>query len=241
MTWSIVAKDERTGAFGTLCASKALAVGAVVPYGAGRTGALATQALANPFFGVDGLRMLQEGCASRHVAEALTAADGGRDHRQFHLVDRDGAPAAYTGSACIGWSGSVAGPSVSVAGNMLTGQEVVEATLNAYLAASALDFDERLIVAMEAGERLGGDKRGRQSCAIRIWTDAPFPNFDLRVDDHLEPLQELRRLWRLAHQGYVPFQRALPSRSNPVGCTDREAIYRMCANYAEAWNAGNAE
>lgn len=241
MTWSIVAKDEQTGAFGILCASKALAVGAVVPYGAGRTGVLATQAFANPFFGVDGLRMLQEGCSSQHVVATLSASDDGRDHRQLHVIDREGHPAAYTGSACIDWSGSVAGPHVSVAGNMLAGPQVVEATLNAYLAAPALDFDERLIAAMEAGEEAGGDKRGRQSCSIRIWSEAPFPSFDLRVDDHPEPLKELRRLWRLAHQGYVPFQRALPSRSSPAGCTDREAVYRMCADYAEAWNAKHPE
>lgn len=241
MTWSIVARDAQTGAFGILCASKALAVGAVVPYGAGRTGAIATQALANPFFGVDGVRLLQEGCSARDVVAALSALDEGRDHRQIHLVDREGGVSAYTGSACIGWSGNVEGPQVSVAGNMLTGQQVVDESLNAYISASALSFDERLIVAMEAGERAGGDKRGRQSCAIRIWTEAPFPSFDLRVDDHPEPLKELRRLWRLAHQGYVPFQTALPTRLKPAGCTDRDAVYRMCAEYAATWNAEHAE
>jgi uncharacterized Ntn-hydrolase superfamily protein len=94
---------------------------------------------------------------------------------------------------------------------------------------------------MEAGEAAGGDRRGRQSCAMKIWLDAPFSRFDLRVDDHPEPLTELRRLWRLAHQGYVPFQTALPSRSNPAGATDREAVYRMCEAYAAAWNAENPE
>jgi len=220
MTWSIVAHDEQTGAFGILCASKALAVGAVVPYGAGRTGVIATQAFANPFFGCDGLRMLHEGCSSQDVVSALSSSDSGRDHRQVHMIDRNGRPAAYTGAACIDWSGSVTAPHVSVAGNMLAGRQVVEATLIAYLASLALDFDERLIIAMEAGEQAGGDKRGRQSCAIRIWAEAPFPSFDLRVDDDPEPLKELRRLWRLAHQGYVPFQTALPSRSVPAGCTD---------------------
>lgn len=241
MTWSIVARDVQTGAFGVLCASRALAVGAVVPYGAGRTGVIATQAFANPFFGVDGLTMLQEGCSAQEIVSALVALDEGRDHRQVHLIDRAGRAAAHTGTACIGWSGGVGGPDVSVAGNMLAGPEVVEETLKAYLAAAPLDFDERLIVAMEAGERAGGDKRGRQSCAIRIWTEAPFPSFDLRVDDDAEPLTELRRLWRLAHQGYVPFQTALPSRSNPAGFTNRDAVYRMCSDYADAWNARHPE
>jgi len=238
MTWSILARDARTG---VLCASRALAVGAVVPYGAGRTGAIATQALANPFFGIDGLRMLQEGCPSQDIVSTLSALDEGRDHRQVHVIDRDGRVAAHTGPACIAWSGSASAPGVSVAGNMLAGPQVVAETLEAYRAATALDFDERLITAMEAGERAGGDRRGRQSCAIRIWTEAPFPSFDLRVDDHAEPLGELRRLWRLAHQGYAPFQTALPSRAKPAGLTDREAIYRMCAEYAEAWNARHPE
>jgi uncharacterized Ntn-hydrolase superfamily protein len=241
MTWSIIARDAKTGAFGVLCASRALAVGAVVPYGAGRTGAIATQAFANPFFGVDGLRMLRDGCSAQDIVCALVAADEGRDHRQVHVVDRTGSAACHTGSACIAWSGSVSAPGVSVAGNVLAGPQVVEATLDAYLAASALDFDERLIVAMEAGESEGGDSRGRQSCAIRIWSDAPFASFDLRVDDHAEPLKELRRLWRLAHQGYAPFQTALPSRAKPAGVTDRDAVYRMCADYAEAWNARHPE
>ncbi len=241
MTWSIVARDARTGAFGLLCASRALAVGAVVPYGAGRTGAIATQAFANPLFGIDGLRMLQEGCSSQDIVSTLSLLDEGRDHRQVHVIDRVGRAAAYTGSACIEWSGSACDLDVSVAGNMLAGPQVVTETLEAYLAAASLDFDERLIVAMEAGERAGGDKRGRQSCAIRIWTEAPFPSFDLRVDDHAEPLNELRRLWRLAHQGYAPFQTALPSRSKPAGLTDREAVYRLCAEYAEAWNARHPE
>lgn len=241
MTWSILARDARTGAFGMLCASRALAVGAVVPYGAGRTGVIATQAFANPCFGVDGLRMLQEGCSALETVTALSSLDEGRDHRQVHVIDRDGRVAAHTGSACIAWSGSASGPDVSVAGNMLAGPQVVEETLKVYLAAASLDFDERLIVAMEAGERAGGDKRGRQSCAIRIWTEAPFPSFDLRVDDHAEPLKELRRLWRLAHQGYAPFQTALPSRSKPAGLTDREAVYRICAEYAEAWNTRHPE
>lgn len=237
MTWSIVAHDIKTGAFGVVCASRALAVGAVVPYGAGRSGAIATQAFANPFYGVDGLKMLREGCSSQDIVSTLTVPDEGRDHRQVHVVDRAGQVAAYTGAACIEWSGSIAGPNVSVAGNMLAGPQVLTETLAAYTGASALDFEERLIVAMEAGEYAGGDRRGRQSCAIRIWNEAPFPSFDLRVDDHSEPFRELRRLWRLAHQGYVPFQTALPSRANPTGITDRDAVYRMCAEYAEMWNA----
>lgn len=241
MTWSIVARDDCTGEFGIACASRALAVGAVVPFGAGRTGALATQALANPFYGVDGLRLLQDGCSAQEAVAHLTGADAGRDHRQLHVVDCEGRSAAHTGPACLDWSGSLTAPGVSVAGNMLAGPDVLNETLAAYFGALDRDFDERLILAMEAGEQAGGDRRGRQSCALRIWSEAPFPRLDLRVDDHPEPLKELSRIWRIAHEGYVPFQRLLPSRADPVGCLDREAAYRACAEHAEAWRARHSQ
>lgn len=237
MTWSIIARDPVSGSMGLACASRALAVGSIVPHGAGRVGAIATQAFANPFYGIDGLTLLREGCSAAEAVANLTATDEGRDHRQLHIIDRAGEAACFTGAACLAWSGSAKGPQVSVAGNMLAGPEVLEATLAAYLGAPALDFDERLLAAMDAGERAGGDKRGRQSCAIRIWSEGPVASFDLRVDDHAEPLKELRRLWRLAHQGYAPFQAFLPSRRRPAGMTDREIVYRACEEYAASWNA----
>lgn len=241
MTWSIVARDAATGAFGVAVSTCAFAVGARVPAGAGRLGAIATQAFVNPLYGVDGLKLLQESRSALEIVATLTAADEGRAHRQLHVIDRDGKIAAYTGKSCIDWCGAVNGPQISVAGNMLAGPQVVEETLRAYIAASALDFDERLLVALEAGERAGGDKRGKQSAAIRIWSDEPVSSFDIRVDDHAEPLVELRRLWRLAHQRYVPFQAASPSRARPAGVTDRDELDRLCGDYAAAWNARHPE
>ncbi len=237
MTWSIVARDAATGAFGVAVSTCAFAVGARVPHGCGRVGAIATQAFVNPLYGIDGLRLLQEGRSALEIVANLTAADEGRAHRQLHLIDREGKIAAHTGSSCIDWCGAVDGPQVSVAGNMLSGPEVIGETLKAYIAASARDFDERLLLALEAGEKAGGDKRGRQSCAIRIWAGEPFATFDLRVDDHADPLAELRRLWRVAHQRYVPFQAASPSRARPAGVTDRDELDRLCAEHAAAWNA----
>jgi uncharacterized Ntn-hydrolase superfamily protein len=237
MTWSIVARDAATGAYGVAVSTCAFAVGWRVPYGGGRIGAIATQAFVNPLYGIDGLRLLQEGRSAVEIVATLTAADEGRGQRQLHVIDRDGKTASHTGQACIDWAGAVDGPQVSVAGNMLAGPAVVEDTLKAYIAGSGLDFDERLLVALEAGEKAGGDKRGKQSCAIRIWSGDPTPSFDIRVDDHAEPLTELRRLWRLAHQRAVPFDRALPSRSRPAGLSDRAELDRFCAEYAAAWNA----
>jgi len=114
---------------------------------------------------------------------------------------------------------------------------VVEKTLESYLAGAALDFDDRLLTALEAGEAAGGDKRGKQSAAIRVWTTEVFPAIDIRVDDAAEPLVELRRLWRIAHQRYVPFQAAGPSRALPGGVLDRPTLDRQCTQYAEQWNA----
>lgn len=241
MTWSIVARDAATGAFGVAVSTCAFAVGARVPAGGGRIGAIATQAFVNPLYAVDGLRLLQEGRSALEIVANLTAADEGRAHRQLHVIDREGRIAAHTGDSCIDWCGAVDGPQVSVAGNMLSGPAVVEETLKAYVKGSALDFDERLLVALEAGEKAGGDKRGKQSAAIRIWADDPFPSFDIRVDDHPEPLVELRRLWRMAHQRAIPFQKAGPSRSRPGGITDRAELDRLCTEYAAAWNEKHPE
>lgn len=237
MTWSIVAKDEKSGAYAVAVSTCAFAVGARVPYGCGGVGAIATQSFVNPFYGVDGLRLLQEARSAEEVLAFVSAADPGAPNRQAHVIDREGRTAVFTGSSCVDWCGSVSAPLVSVAGNMLAGPAVVEATLGAYLANSSKDFDERLLIALEAGEVAGGDKRGRQSAALRVWTSEVFPAIDIRVDDHADPLAELRRLWRVAHQRYVPFQAAGPTRALPGGVLDRAELDRRCTAYAEDWNA----
>jgi uncharacterized Ntn-hydrolase superfamily protein len=240
MTWSIVAKDPATGAYAVAVSTCAFAVGARVPYGCGGVGAVATQSFVNPFIGVDGLRLLQEGRSAEEAIQLPLLGDPGAANRQAHAIDRDGRTHAFTGEQCVPWCGAVAAPLVSVAGNMLAGPQVVEETLKAYLAGAALDFDDRLIAALEAGERAGGDKRGKQSAALRVWTSETFPAIDIRVDDHADPLAELRRLWRVAHQRYVPFQAAGPTRALPGGVLDRAELDRRCQAYAADWNARHA-
>jgi uncharacterized Ntn-hydrolase superfamily protein len=224
MTWSIVARDHGTGHLAVAVATKFFAVGARVPFVATGVGAIATQALINPFYGVNGLNYLRDGLSPQEVVARLTAEDSGRDHRQLHLMDAAGRIAAYTGAACVGWCGHVAGDGFSVAGNMLAGAAVIEATAAAYTAGTTLPLARRLIAAMRAGEAAGGDKRGRQSAALVIYGEEQWSDLDLRVDDHPDPLAELERLEQVSRERWVHFRRFLPNRANPAGTTDRSVI-----------------
>jgi uncharacterized Ntn-hydrolase superfamily protein len=224
MTWSIIARDRASGQFGIAVASRFFAVGVLVPRVKSHIGAIATQALVNAFFGTEGLQLLERGATAPDVVSAVTAADPGRDHRQMHVMDAQGRIAAHTGKACIDWCGHLAGDNVSVAGNMLAGASVIEDTAAAYERNAALSFPRRLIAAMRAGEAAGGDKRGKQSAALVICGDDEWPDLDLRVDDHLDPLAELERLERVSRERFVHFIRFLPSRRDRVGVTDRGVV-----------------
>ncbi|MGL4440778.1 MAG: DUF1028 domain-containing protein, partial [Bosea sp. (in: a-proteobacteria)] len=151
MTWSIVAKDPTTGQFAVAVTTCAFAVGARVPHGSGGIGAVATQSFVNPFIGIDGLRLLHEGRSAEDTLAIVVAADPGASNRQAHVIDREGRTAVFTGADCVDWCGSEAAANVSVAGNMLSGSAVVSDTLASYLANAHLDFDDRLITALEAG------------------------------------------------------------------------------------------
>ncbi len=224
MTWSIIARDSTTGQFGIAVATRFFAVGARVPYIASGVGAIATQALVNPYYGIDGLKLLREGKAPRDIIETLIAADSGHASRQLHIMDAGGRIAAHTGAECVDWCGHIEGKGFSLAGNMLAGARVLADTAAAYLAGEDLPFAQRLIAAMRAGEAAGGDKRGRQSAALLIYGSDEWPALDLRVDDHADPLSELGRLEQVSRERWVHFRQFLPTRNNPAGITDREII-----------------
>lgn len=230
MTWSLVARDP-SGAFGVAIASRFFAVGALCPAVRAAKGALSTQALMNPLYARDGLRLLDEGLGAAQVVERLVRADAGRDVRQVHVVDASGAAAAHTGARCIEWCGSRGGPGYSVAGNMLAGPQVLEETARAYERGTGLAFAQRLMDAMQAGEAAGGDKRGRQGAALLIHTTEDYPFLDLRVDDHEDPLAELRRLYAKSLERYQPFIACLPTRARPEGITDRAVIEARIAQF----------
>jgi uncharacterized Ntn-hydrolase superfamily protein len=224
MTWSIIARDSATGQFGIAVATKFFAVGARVPHVAAGFGAVATQALVNCYYGIDGVRMLREGKSPRDIVAALLAGDDGRESRQLHVMDAHGQIAAHTGKDCVDWCGHVPGDGFSVAGNMLAGAAVLDDTARTYAANQDLSFAQRLVAAMRAGEAAGGDKRGKQSAALLIHDKEDWSALDLRVDDHDDPLAELERLERVSRERWVHFRKFLPTRQNPAGITDRATI-----------------
>jgi uncharacterized Ntn-hydrolase superfamily protein len=229
MTWSIVARDRDTGRAGIAVASRFFAVGARVPFIRTGAGAVATQALVNESLGPAGLDLMAGGVPADETLRRLIAGDDGRDHRQLHLMDKDGSFAAHTGARCIEWCGHWIGEDFSAAGNMLAGPEVIEATVRTYQDARHLPFARRLLAAMYAGEAAGGDKRGKQSAALLVHDAESFPLYDIRVDDHPDPLAELSRLHGVALERFVHFRRCLPGRASPAGTIDRNEIERFVA------------
>ena len=224
MTWSIVAHDPGTGAFAVAVTTCAFAVGASCPFVQPGVGAVSTQSITNRYLGPAVLAGLARGLAPDAAIEGALAGDDGKQLRQIHVVDRHGRTAAWTGHNCVSWCGSAAAPGVSVAGNMLAGPAVVGDTLASYVGNAAADLPGRLMDALEAGQHAGGDRRGRQSAAMVLTTTEDFPDLNLRVDDHADPLAELRRLLGLWRTEGLPRLRSAPCRGMPSGVTDLDAI-----------------
>jgi uncharacterized Ntn-hydrolase superfamily protein len=224
MTWSLIALNRETGELGIAAATKFFAIGARIPFISPGIGAIATQALVNPYYGIDGLQRLREGNAPDHVLDCLLQADAGRQHRQVHMIDSNGRVAAHTGECCLTWAGHSRGECFSVAGNMLAGPEVLEQTADAYRNNCDLPLARKLVLAMRAGEAAGGDRRGRQSACLVIFRNDEWSSLDIRVDDHQDPLGELNRLERISRQEWVRYRPFVPTRIDPVGVTDHEVI-----------------
>ena len=233
MTWSICAVDRATGQLGVAVASRFFAVGALCPAIRAGKGALSTQALINPLYARDGLALLESGSDPGFIVAKLTGADDGREVRQFHVIDAKGVSAQHTGKNCIEWCGHRSGPGYSMAGNMLAGPQVLEETERAYVASAKMPFAERLMTAMEAGEKAGGDKRGKQGAALLIHGTEDYPLLSLRVDDHPDPLAELRRLHAASLERFQAFMGCLATNANPVGIIDRAEIDKRVAKYQE--------
>jgi len=233
MTWSLLAR-EPNGTLGVAIASKFFAVGALCVHTQRGVGAVSTQALMNPLLGPLGLKLMQSGMTSHQVMHDLLQTDAGYDQRQVHVLPLQGEAFAHTGRACIDWCGHASGPNFSIAGNMLAGPQVLAETARVFEATEGMPLAERLILAMQAGEEAGGDKRGKQSAALRIHADEDYLQLDLRVDDHEEPLWELRRLYDKSLERFQPFLSCLPGRHNSVGLTDRTLIEAQIERFHQA-------
>jgi uncharacterized Ntn-hydrolase superfamily protein len=229
MTFSIVATDGE--AWGVAVASKFLAVGAAVPAAAAGVGAIATQSYANLAYRPDGLALLRDGNDAQQTLDTLTSRDELREQRQAGVVDAHGGSATYTGSECHAWAGGVTGDGYAIQGNILTGPDVVDAMQQAWLGAAGQPLTRRLLAALAAGDAAGGDRRGRQSAALYVVTEAGGYGggsdvfADLRVDDHDQPVQELARLLDL-HDIY--FGKPDPATAIPLdGDTGDEVRQRL--------------
>jgi uncharacterized Ntn-hydrolase superfamily protein len=201
-TFSIVAFDPKESAWGIAVASKFPAVGAVVPWARANAGAVATQSYANTTYGPRGLSFMEEGLSASETLERLLGDDEERELRQVGLVDAQGEAATFTGGDCHDWAGGRTGEHYAVQGNILSGPETVDAMIRAYQEFEG-DFPERLLDALLAGDRAGGDRRGRQSAALFIVKpDAGYGGMndrwiDYRVDDHIDPVPQLAALLNL--------------------------------------------
>jgi uncharacterized Ntn-hydrolase superfamily protein len=236
-TFSIVAHDPDTGDLGIAVASRFLGAGAVVPWARAGVGAVATQAWANTSYGPRGLDLLAEGLAPEDVIARLTEADEYRDERQVGIVDAQGRAASYTGKDCLTWAGHRVGPGFACQGNILAGEDVVAALATTF-AQTAGSLWDRLLAAMAAGQRAGGDRRGQQSAALLVVrAGGGYGGFndrfmDLRVDDHPRPIDELARILELHKLYFLPSDPAdiLPLDANLV--RELQGLLQRTRDYA---------
>lgn len=213
MTFSIVGRCERTGQIGVAAATAVQAVGKLACHAIANVGAIASQALTNPYLAYDGLRLLEQGCSAEEALQRVIANDTSAQQRQVGVVDNKGRTAAWTGTEAIPWAGHLAGRSCSVQGNRLAGPAVLERALASMHETEHLDMAERLTLALLAGDDAGGDIKGERSVNILVFSSEEYALCDIRIDDHDAPMTELRRLFRVYQEKILPNVLGLPKRS----------------------------
>ena len=221
-TFSIIARCPETGQLGVAVASAVPAVGSMCPFIQSSVGAVSTQSWVNPYLALTTLKQLEKGAGAVAALATALVEDEAAAFRQFGLVDASGVSAAHTGKECTSWAGQILGSGVAVVGNMLTGPEVLEAMVAAFDASAGVDLAERLMLALEAGDTAGGDMRGKQSAALRIHADEVYALLDIRVDEHAEPVADLRRVLGIARAQLMPFVAGMPKRGKPAKPAPRE-------------------
>jgi uncharacterized Ntn-hydrolase superfamily protein len=241
-TYSIAACDLAARQWGVAVESKFLAAASLVSWAEPDVGAVATQAYANPRYGRDGLALLRDGHSAQEAVERLTSADEGRAHRQVGVVDRQGESASYTGSECHAWAGGRTGPCYAAQGNILVSQATVDALAATFEGTAGRPLAERLLDCLAAAQAAGGDRRGQQSASLLVVEkDGGYAKMsdtlvDLRVDDHPQPIDELRRLYTIHDLlfGRTPRERWIPV-DETLRAEIRERLSRLGYDRLEDW------
>jgi uncharacterized Ntn-hydrolase superfamily protein len=213
MTFSIVARCERTGQIGVAAATAVQAVGKLACHAIANVGAIASQALTNPYLAYDGLRLLERGYSAEEALQRVIASDANAQRRQVGVADSKGRTAAWTGTEAIPWAGHLAERNCSVQGNRLAGPAVLERALASMHDTKHLDMAERLTLALLAADEAGGDLKGERSVNILVFSSEEYALCDIRIDDHDAPMTELRRLFRVYQENILPNVLGLPKRS----------------------------
>lgn len=223
-TFSIVGRCERTRHLGVAVSTADVAAGRLVTWARAGVGAVATQSWPSLYLAIDALQLMAGGSGAQEALDRVLADDPGRGVRQLGAVDAAGGSATFSGDDCTEWYGGEAGPGFAAQGNMLLRGATVSAMAASFRSTAELELAERLIRALEAGQEAGGDKRGRQCAALLVVDREEFPLWDLRVDEHAQPVAELRRVYEIARLQLLPFVEGLPTRTNPLGSLSDEFI-----------------
>ncbi|MBM7570366.1 DUF1028 domain-containing protein [Aquibacillus albus] len=219
-TFSITARCKKTGMLGVAISTARPAVGGLAPYVKAGVGAISTQALVNPYYGIDGLKLLGEGLSPEEVLSQVTSKDEEKERRQLAIVDHTGNTAGFTGNDTVPWAGHYVGDQFVVAGNMLVGEATIAAMAEAFEACFDKYFPEQLLGALQAGQNAGGDKRGKQSAALYVVHEQEYPIVDIRVDEHATPVEELHRVFEVCQTDLFPYLNKMPTRSKKAGEQD---------------------
>lgn len=216
-TFSIVAHCPRTGMLGVAVSTAVPAVGALCPYVRPGVGAVSTQSWVNPYLAMHALDLMQKGHIGPEALEIVLSTDAAKNLRQIGVVDSGGRASAWSGASCTPWYGHIVDAHFAVQGNMLMGESTLAEMARAFRNSVEHDLAERLLRALEAGQVAGGDKRGKQSAALKVYHTEDYAWVDLRVDEHAEPVSELRRVHTIARQQLLPFVEGMPRRNQAAG------------------------
>lgn len=223
-TYSIVARCPRSSELGAAVATAVPAVGAICLYLSPGVGAVSTQSWVNPYLATAILEHLNKGLSAEDAMQLVLQDDPAANLRQVGAIAPVGSPAVWTGDDCTQWCGHRCGADFTAQGNMLTGAEVVEAMANAFDDSRDQPLDERLMSALEAAQSAGGDKRGRQSAALKVVGQEVYARVDLRVDEHPDPVAELRRILEVARHQLAPFISSMPKQGSEPAASSKEVV-----------------